>query len=236
MKRNFERIRDKYINSFAKKEQFKYFHRKMVSFSNLEGCFPELEIGSGVTPMKDNFPNIISSDIESNPYSEMKIDAVNLPFNNNSLGNIYAVNTFHHISDKRKFIDECYRVLSNKGKLIILEPSYSLLASIIYPFLFRDETYKITDSIDDLKTCDPMIGANQAASYICFFKSKKEFLEGSGFNISKIYFCRNSISYLLSGGLNFLQLLPFFIIKKLMNINLPEKIFSLHWIIVLEKL
>ena len=100
----------------------------------------ELEIGCGVTPMKDNYPNIISSDIEKSPYADMVIDAVNLPFEGKSIRTIYAINCFHHISDKKKFLEESFRVLEDYGKLIILEPSFSILSLIVYPFLFKNET------------------------------------------------------------------------------------------------
>ena len=129
---------------------------------------PELEIGCGVTPMKDNFPNIIASDIEESPSADIIIDAINLPYSNKSLKTIYAINCFHHISNKRKFIKESFRVLSDKGRLILLEPSFSLISLIIYPFLFKDETYNIFSKINQLNTFDSMKGANQAASYICF--------------------------------------------------------------------
>ena len=38
-------------------------------------------------------------------------------------------------------------------------------------------------SISELKTNDPMKGANQAASFICFKKYPKIFLKGSGLKI-----------------------------------------------------
>ncbi|WP_288255399.1 methyltransferase domain-containing protein [uncultured Prochlorococcus sp.] len=212
----------------------------MVSFANskkdnISDTLPALEIGCGVTPMKDNYPEIISSDIEETPVVDMVIDAINLPFDDNALKTIYAINCFHHISSKRKFIDESSRVLNEKGKLIMLEPSFSLLSFFLYPFLFRNESYNIFSSIDELDTFDPMKGANQAASYICFKKHPEFFLRNSDLKVSKIFHCKNSFAYILSGGINFPELLPYKYISKIMNMNLIGDLFSLHWIIVLEK-
>ncbi len=238
MVRNFKLLREKYLNSKAKMAQFRYFHEKMKSYSiheDKKNNLKELEIGCGVTPMKDNYPNIISSDIEKSPYADLVIDAVNLPFEVKSIRTIYAVNCFHHISDKRKFLEESFRVLQDYGKLIILEPSFSLFSLIVYPFLFKNEIYNIFSSISQLKTIDPMKGANQAASFICFKKYPKIFLKGCGLKIQKIEHCTNSFAYIFSGGINFKELLPFKIIKRMMNIKFLSSFFSLHWIIVLEK-
>lgn len=239
MERRFKSLRDKYINSKAKREQFKYFHRKMVSFSiknkKNEKKFPELEIGCGVTPMKDNFPNIIASDIEESPSADIIIDACNLPYKNKSLKTIYAINCFHHVANKKRFINESFRVLNDSGRLILLEPSFSFLSFCIYPFLFKNENYNIFSKISDLKTFNSMKGANQAASFICFKKYPNIFLKNTGFKIHRIEHCSNSLAYIFSGGLNFQSILPFFLIKRIMNINYLSSLLSLHWIIILEK-
>ena len=133
-------------------------------------------------------------------------------------------------------MQEAKRVLTKEGTIVLLEPSYSLFSRAIYPHLFNTEYYDTSESFDNLNTYDPMEDANQAASYILFVKNKEIFLKDSGFTIQKIVYCKNAFSFLLSGGLNFTQLAPFFIIKTLMNASRPFKIFSLHWIIVLRKI
>ena len=72
MKRDLKFLRKIYYYSKAKRKKFKYFHEKMVSFAkdkigNKGDSLPELEIGCGINPMKDNFPEIIASDIEETP-------------------------------------------------------------------------------------------------------------------------------------------------------------------------
>lgn len=239
MKRDFEKLREKYLSKRATKYQFQRWHNVMYQNSRLADNrdikLKGLELGCGVTPMSDIYSDIISTDIEKSPLAEKIVDATNIPYEDQSFDSIFGVNVFHHISDKKKFLQEAKRVLTNKGTIVLLEPSYSLFSKAIYPYLFSTEYYDTTESIHNLNTYDPMEDANQAASYILFVKNKDIFLKDSGFILQNIDYCKNSFSFLLSGGLNFMQLAPFFIIKKLMNASRPYKIFSLHWIIVLRK-
>lgn len=48
--------------------------------------------------------------------------ACDLPFDTHSFDHILVRDVIHHIEEVDKFVDECYRVLSPKGKLDILEP------------------------------------------------------------------------------------------------------------------
>ena len=44
-----------------------------------------------------------------------------LPFRKNSIKQIFANDTLHHIKKQRESLEECYKVLSPKGRLIIRE-------------------------------------------------------------------------------------------------------------------
>ena len=142
MTRDFNKLRSNYMSSKAKRYQFKLWQKRMVElsrYSELRNKLrPSIELGCGVTPMSDNFPDIISSDIEENPYSKKIIDALSIPYENNSIDSIFALNCFHHFSNKHLFLKEALRVLSNEGTLVLLEPSYSLISRMIYPFLKKD--------------------------------------------------------------------------------------------------
>ena len=61
--RDFKALRDKYIKSKIKRSQFYHFHREMITAGGLDvgkDDWKGIEIGCGITPMKDNFPNIIA--------------------------------------------------------------------------------------------------------------------------------------------------------------------------------
>lgn len=202
-----------------------------VSKNNWRG----IEIGCGITPMKDNFPNIIASDILDNLCSDLVIDATDLSSLTGKFDIIFAVNSFHHISDKKEFLLQCRDKLQENGKIVILEPADTFLSQVLYPYLFKSESYSRTASLDSLKTEDPEIGANQAASYICFKRDSKKFLENTNLKIKKVRYCSNWLSFVLSGGTNFPSLAPMRIIKYLENKSILPRLLSLHWIIVIER-
>lgn len=194
-----------------------------------------IEIGCGITPMKDNFPNIIASDILDSLCSDLVIDATNLSSLTGKFDIIFAVNSFHHISDKKEFLLQCRDKLQNNGKIVILEPADTFLSQILYPYLFKAESYSRSASLDSLKTEDPEIGANQAASYICFKRDSKNFLENTNLKLKTVNYCSNWLSFVLSGGTNFPSLAPIQLVKYLENKRILPRLLSLHWIIVLEK-
>lgn len=194
-----------------------------------------IEIGCGITPMKDNFPNIIASDILDSLCSDLVIDATDLSPLSGNFNAIFAVNSFHHISNKREFLLQCKNKLPADGKIVILEPADTFLSQVLYPYLFKAESYSKAASLDSLKTEDPEIGANQAASYICFKRDSKEFLRNTNLKIKTVKYCSNWISFILSGGTNFPTLAPLNIIKYFEDKSIMPKLLSLHWIVVLEK-
>jgi hypothetical protein len=85
-----------------------------------------------------------------------------------------------------------------------------------------------------------MNGANQALSYIVFIRDKKKFEERyPNLEIVVQKPLNNYMRYVLSGGLNFRQILPSFfspVIKFLEFIFMPfNSVFALHHIIVIRK-
>jgi ubiquinone/menaquinone biosynthesis C-methylase UbiE len=54
-------------------------------------------------------------------------DACKLEFEDNSLDLIYSSHTLAHFYDPNKFVEEAYRVLKEKGKLMIITPNLSYL-------------------------------------------------------------------------------------------------------------
>lgn len=199
-----------------------------------------IEIGSGVLPLRTFRSNIFSSDIAETKLVDLRLDALNIPLANSSSDAIIAQNAFHHLELPMQFLEECIRVLKPGGAVLLIEPSYSLLARIIYPALFSSEGYAPDISGDDVSYNDPRY-PNQALSFLYFKKYRadvcKRFPEISQIEIFPL---SSGIRYLLSGGLNFRPLVPNSILKLLRlwdQSSLGRNIFgriSLHWIIVVS--
>ena len=238
--RDFTKLRTRYLSSGAKRSQFRYFHRFMIDCAGLSTHdltqWSGLEVGCGITPMKDNYSNVVATDVMATPCCDHVIDATNLGRLSGTYDVIFAVNSFHHISDKREFLHQCRQLLSLGGKLVILEPSDTKLSGLIFPWIFRDESYNKGESISDLQTSDPEKGANQAASYICFARERSLFLDGLGYSIKSFEYCPNWFSFLLSGGTNFPALAPYSLIRFFEDRGPFVNHLALHWVITLEKL
>lgn len=200
---------------------------------NCQGA--ELELGCGVTPMSDHYPNILSTDIEETECTSTVLDACNLGNQKQKYSAIYGVNCFHHISEKKKFFEQAGMALEPGGVVILLEPADTVFSRILYPHLFKIESYDTRASIDSLRTEDPVKGANQAASFICFKRDQSEFMKDLEFDLVQTVYLRNWLSFILCGGTNFPELAPYRLIRWLENKDLLTRVFALHWINVFRK-
>ncbi len=80
-----------------------------------------LNLGCGAFPLKD-FVNV---DILEK-YGDVHCDVTNIPYEDNSVGEIYAGHIVEHLTfrDSLRAIEEWHRVLKPKGKLTITFPDY----------------------------------------------------------------------------------------------------------------
>ncbi len=196
-----------------------------------------LEIGSGGGFFKDVFPSVITSDIMPLSYCDLCIDAIKIPFNDESLSAITMINVFHHLSDCTQFLLEAQRTLKPSGKIVMIEPSNSFWSRFIYknlhhePFIPDAQTWAIQSS-------RPLSGANGALPWIVFQRDSERFkLEYPQLHIKTLCY-QFPISYLLSGGVSMKALLPGvayplirFIEKKFTNRH-----FNMFYLIEVEKM
>jgi SAM-dependent methyltransferase len=195
----------------------KVFTRKLYNqwYAEFVRCLnqcPEgkyVELGSGGGFFKEIFPDVITSDILELESNDMTFSALDMPFEDASLGAILMIDTFHHIPDSEQFLKECVRCLKPGGRLFMIEPANSAFGRFIYqnyhhePFIPEAKEWSIPSS-------GPMSGANGALPWIVFQRDlerlKKQFPELE----LKEFKYRNPLLYLLSGGVSFKQLLPSF--------------------------
>jgi len=91
---------------------------------------------------------------------------------------------------------------------VLIEPYYGPLASVVFKRLFASEDFDKAMPGWRTDATDPMHGANQALSYIVFERDRARFQrEFPRLQIVETFPLEN---YLLSGGLNFRQLVPSF--------------------------
>lgn len=215
------------------------FFRLFQKHTGADGV--KLEIGAGISPMRNSYPDYLATDIIYDKNLDMVVDAQEMKFKSQELCVIVGQNCFHHIPEPFKFFSEAERVLKVGGLIILLEPYYGPTASFLFPRMFKtegfDKSAKNWDSLD----IGAMNGANQALSYMVFFRDRKKFDQlFPKLKIVDHMICDNYFEYLLSGGLNFKQLIPNFLIpwlKALQKLLRPvNKVFALHHIVVIKKI
>jgi SAM-dependent methyltransferase len=208
----------------------------------LRGSGKIIELGAGVSFIKQNYPTIITSDIKDYEGVDIVVNAQEMQFEDNSIQSFYGINCFHHFPEPRKFFKEIARTLTKGGGVILIEPYYGLFANILYKNVHEEEFYdkQQVQWETGQEANQYMTGANQALSYLIFERDKKIFeKEFPELEIVYTSVIDNYFRYLVSGGVNFKQLLPNFMEKPLKALEFIlkpfSKIFALHYVIVIKK-
>lgn len=193
------------------REVFTEFHHlfKKLNSQFLAGSGIEIELGSGVSPIRDSYPEVLATDIVEARHLDKVINAEKMDIPDESVRTVYGQNCFHHFSHPDQFLHELDRVLVPGGGAILLEPYYGPFASLLFKRLFRSEGFDKDYPSWDMPATGPMNGANQALSYIVFVRDQKEYeRKHPSLRIVHQELAGNYLKYILSGGLNFRQLLP----------------------------
>ncbi len=199
----------------------------------------EVEIGAGVSFFKSVHPQLITTDIKDAVGLDKVLDAMNMDLPNDSVSAFYGINCFHHFPDPQQFFNELNRTLVYGGGCVLIEPHHGPFARFVYKRLFTTETFDTTQK-DWTSSSGPMLGANQALSYMVFRRDLELWkVKNPNLELIEVKVLNNYLQYLLSGGLNFRSLVPNFMVPLvrftewfLTPIN---HITGLHKVIVIRK-
>jgi len=221
---------------------FTHFYQRCMALDikYFSGEGQRLEIGAGVGFFNRLFTDVLITDIKKSDQLDRVLDAQEMDLSNESVRAIYGINCFHHLPEPDKFFQELERVLVPGGGCILIEPYYGPIAKMIFTRLFKTETFDKSQPGWNNTSRGVMVGANQALSYIIFVRDREVFLEKfPDLEIIYSYPLNNFLQYLLSGGLNFKQLCPDFLIPMIKGLEFlltpVAPVFALHHIIVLRK-
>ena len=193
------------------RDVFTEFHHLFKTLDQLyfSGEGAKIELGAGVSPMRDSYPDVLATDIVPAPHLDMVLNAESMDLADNSVRAIYGQNCFHHFPHPDAFFSELERVLIPGGGGILLDPYYGLCASMLFKRLSPTEGFDKSASSWETPVAGSMNGANQALSYIVFVRDRKDF-ERKHPLLEIVHEQRvgNYLKYVISGGLNFRQLLP----------------------------
>ncbi len=214
------------------------FRRLEQQFLSGEGA--KVELGAGISPMRDSYPEVLATDIVDAPHLDKVVNAEAMDFTDQSVKVIYGQNCFHHFPHPDRFFYELDRVLVPGGGAILLEPYYGPFATFLYKRLFRTEGFDKTYPSWETPAIGPMSSANQALSYIVFVRDRELYEKRfPSLKIVRQELAGNYLKYLLSGGLNFRQLLPDSctgIVGLLETLISPfKRWFALHHVIIIRR-
>ena len=167
-----------------------------------------LEIGSGASPLKIFYDNVITSDILELNYLDLVFDCHNIDntnyFNDGSLDVITMTNVLHHLYDPIDFLLKASCKLKEGGWIIAVEPFFSSVSKVLYKLLHHEPS---DFSIEEPRLADvkgPLSTANQALPQMIFMGQNgwhEPLLREYFFNPKNFDFF-SSLSYMASGGIS----------------------------------
>jgi len=221
---------------FLKKLYIEWYSLFKKECENLKNE-PIIELGSGGGFLKEIMPNVKTSDILELPDNDLTFDALNMPFDDNSVGAFLMVDVFHHVPDSFKFLKEMQRTLKPGGKIVMNEPWNSGWGRVIYKN-FHHETFNPSGDWT-IPSSGPMSDANGALPWIVFKRDIKIFESQFPDLELKIVKPHTPLRYLLSGGVSMKSLVPhgsFGIVSRIEKLLNPlVGWFSMFVTIIIEK-
>lgn len=194
---------------------FETFYRDMAELCDRHFAAQgtEIELGTGAGFFKTLRPTLQTSDVRKGPHIDMELDAQAMALPDDSVRSIYAINVFHHLPDPERFFNELVRVLRPGGGCILIEPHGGFASALLHRYLHSDEHFDTAaQGWQTAEIGGPLSGANQALAHIVFQRDLRRFNELYGDRLEIVHrgYELNALRYLLSGGLNFRQLMPSF--------------------------
>ena len=114
--------------AIARKATLKAIYREFYGYYRdcLQRC-PEagavVEIGAGGGFASEMVPQLIATDLIPYPTVDIVLDATQLPFPSRSVRCFLMLNTFHHIADCGRFLEEAARCLVSGGRILDHRPA-----------------------------------------------------------------------------------------------------------------
>ena len=185
-----------------------------------------LEIGSGTSPIKLFYPQIMTSDVLNLDYLDYifdchEIDKFNL-IPDASIDIITMTNVLHHLRKPMDFFLKASNKLKPEGMIIITEPFFSCLSYLIYNYVHHEPVDLKIKKPELDQTNGPLSSANPALPHLIFFSDRswktKLRQKYDIDNCTIDYF--GSISYFITGGISYRFPIPHRVYKLISKFDL----------------
>jgi len=184
-----------------------------------------LEVGAGPGLLgafaRERRPDLrwIGSDLHAATWNALAADAMRLPFRTGSVDVVLGLDVLHHLSRPGAFLAEAARVLSNGGRLNLVEPWVTLVSWPVYRFLHHEDCALRVDAWQpfaaDLK--DSFEG-NAAVPWRIVRDTGADHWKRLGL-APPVVRPINAFAYLLSGGFRGGSLLPRSLARQVMGLD-----------------
>jgi SAM-dependent methyltransferase len=155
-------------------------------------------------------PELIATDLIPYPTVDIVLDATQLPFPSRSVRCFVMLNTFHHIADCARFLEEAARCLVPGGRILIIDQHRGFISTPILKH-FHHEHYDDRAVEWRFDSTGPLSGANGALAWNVFVRDREKF-ERSRPELRIVrYQPIMPLRYWLSGGLRRWNMLPGFL-------------------------
>lgn len=185
-----------------------------------------LEIGSGTSPMKLFYTNVVTSDILDLGYLDHIFDCHNIDrfesIKDASIDIITLTNVLHHLKDPLDFLKKAACKLKPGGHIIFTEPYFSVLSRAVYKYLHHEPFFFDIDSSAPLGIEGPLSSSNMAMPFLIFLKHKdrsKALKMVYSFSDKEVMHY-SSLSYMITGGISRRLPIPHILYKSIFNIDL----------------
>lgn len=167
-----------------------------------------LEIGSGASPLKYFYPQVVTTDVLALEYLDHVFDCHEIDsykgISDHSIDILTLTNVLHHLRDPLHFLANATKKLKPGGWVILVEPYFSALSYPIYKLLHHEPVdFSVREPrLDGIE--GPLSTSNQAIPYKIFFTMREWRERLSGFydlSMLEIQFF-SSLSYMLTGGIS----------------------------------
>lgn len=200
-----------------------------------------VELGSGLGNIQECIPECVRTDLFPNPWIDQVENAYRLSFGDESISDLILTDVFHHLKYPGTALQEFHRVLRRGGRVIMLEPSISVLGLLIYG-AFHTEPVALTQKIAWLS---PNGWSAEDIDYYAAQGNATRVFLGKTFRSelrpwSRIQTTRlSALAYAASGGFSGPQLYPKSILALIKGIekvlDLFPLLFATRLLIILEK-
>ena len=229
-------------NIFKNKPFFKEIYKRIYCeilediYINMDNPQKILEIGSGRHGfIKEINKLVMTSDIEKHNNCDLIVNAERIPFGDGTLDAIIGIQVLHHIIHPSAFLHEAVRTLKPNGVIILFEPSYGPVSTILHTF-FHSEPFDKKQSFEDAMYSNK---TNQAVSYVLFKKYKEKLFKLIP-QLSIVKMKKSSfLEYIMSGGFHHKAYVPeklMSLFKEVDKLLTPfMEVLAIHQIIILKR-